>query len=250
MVVGMVRPHKILIVVTGSPPPAVAAAHGDYATIMAAAVGSAWTGGYDSIDLRSERPRNDSATAAVIITGSSASLPDHEPWMAEATAWLAEIVRRGTPTLGVCFGHQLLAQALGGAVALNPKGREMGTVAIERLEPCVLFQGLNRHFTANACHTDTVTRLPVGAEVFARSETDPHQCVRFAERCYGVQFHPEIDGWTMRAFVDARADQLHAEGLDPVAIKHQARDTPSGHQIMGNFVKHVVALEGHEAHLA
>ncbi len=126
----------------------------------------------------------------------------------------------------------------------------MGTVAIERLGEGALLEGLGRHFTANACHTDTVTRLPSGAAVLARSESDPHQCVRFAERCYGVQFHPELDGWKMRAFVDARAELLRAEGLDPVTIKRHASDTPSGRRIMNNFIERVVAPRSSQVHPA
>lgn len=237
----MACPNKLLIVVTGDPPPAVAERHGDYADIMAAAVGPAWAGTYASVDPRSEPPRCAADMAGIIITGSSASLPAEEPWMATAATWLAEMIQGGIPTLGVCFGHQLVALALGGRVAPNPRGREMGTVTVERLADSALLAGLGRQFSVNACHTDTVSALPPGAVVVARSALDPHQCVRFAERCFGVQFHPELDGHKMRAFVDARAPLIRREGLSPDAIRASARDTPSGPRILQNFVQRFVA---------
>lgn len=101
----MALPNKLLIVITGDPPPGVADRFGDYADIMAAAVGPAWRGGYASIDPRAEPPRCPAATAGIIITGSSASLPTAEPWMTRAATWLAERIQEGIPTLGVCFGH-------------------------------------------------------------------------------------------------------------------------------------------------
>ncbi len=117
----------------------------------------------------------------------------------------------------------------------------MGTVTIERLGDSALLAGLGPEFTVNACHTDTVCELPPGAAVLARSALDPHQCARFTERCFGVQFHPELDGDKMRAFVDARAPLLVGEGLSPETIRASARDPPSGTHILRSFVEQVVA---------
>jgi len=246
----MARPNKILIVVTGDPPPAVAARHGDYADIMARAVGPAWSGGYASLDPRTEPLRCPAEPAGIIVTGSSASVAAAKPWMEATARWLAALIADGTPTLGVCFGHQLVAAALGGEVTPNPRGREMGTVTIERLGQSDLLAGLGDTFTANACHTDTVASLPPGTTVLARSPLDPHQCVQFRERCFGVQFHPEIDGWMMRAFTAARAPLIRADGLDPAVIRAGARDTPSGPTILGNFVARFVVGGSHPPHPA
>jgi GMP synthase-like glutamine amidotransferase len=90
--------------------------------------------------------------------------------MLSAEAELRRVVARSAPVLGVCFGHQLLAQALGGEVQPNERGREMSTVAIERLADDPLFAGLGQRFNANACHSG----VPAGFKVYFQTWiTDP-----------------------------------------------------------------------------
>src|SRR5262245_61079370 len=73
--------------------------------------------------------------AGVVVTGSSAMVSHREPWSELTAEWLARAVELGTPVLGICYGHQLLAHALGGAVGRNPRGREIGTVEVRSLLP-------------------------------------------------------------------------------------------------------------------
>lgn len=235
MLVAMARPHKMVVVVTGDPVAAVQSERGDYGALFKEAAGASWSGAWEVVDARSE-PLKLADTSAVIITGSSASVHQREPWMLDAEAELRRLVARGAPVLGVCFGHQLLAQALGGEVQPNERGREMSTVAIERLADDPIFSGLGQRFSANACHSDTVVRLPEGATVLAANPGDRHQCLRFAERCYGVQFHPEFDSRVMRAMIDARRSQLDAEGLDEPALMARASDTPEARRVLENFL--------------
>ncbi len=231
---------EILIVVTGEPVEPVMARRGGFPAIIAGAIGAGWRGGYRSVDARREALTGAGDAAAIVITGSSANVHQREPWMLAAESWLAREARRGRPILGLCFGHQLLAQALGGEVQPNPNGREMSTVAIDRTADDPLFDGVARSFSANACHVDSVVKLPPGAAVLARSELDPHQCLRFARRCYGVQFHPEFDADVMRGYVSARAEALAAEGRDPAALGARAQDTPESARVLANFLEHVV----------
>ena len=161
--------------------------------------------------------------------------------MVVAQAWLRATVPTGVPTLEVCFGHQLLAQALGGEVQLNPKGREMSTVEIQRSADSPLFEGVDERFHANACHVDAVVELPKGAEALACSDADEHQCIRFSPTCFGVQFHPEFDAEVMRGYIAARAGLIAEEGLDPESMAESASDTPMSGQVLRNFVRHFVA---------
>jgi GMP synthase (glutamine-hydrolysing) len=233
------RPRKITIVRTGEPVPPVRARRGEFHDLIQRAIGDAWSGDYDVVDVRPEDaafPAPASA-AAFVITGSAAYVPDREPWVLRTEAWLREVVGAGAAVFGICFGHQLLAQALGGEVQKNPRGREMGTVPVDRSGDDPLFAGVPERFLANVTHLDTVIRPPPGAAVLARSAKDEHQAIRFAERCYGVQFHPEMDGEVIRGYVEARREALEAEGFAVEAMLAEATDAESGREALRNWVR-------------
>lgn len=74
------------------------------------------------------------AFAGVLVTGSAAFVTDHAEWSERSAAWLRQTAHDDLPVFGICYGHQLLAHALGGEVAYNPAGRESGTIELE-LQP-------------------------------------------------------------------------------------------------------------------
>jgi GMP synthase (glutamine-hydrolysing) len=157
---------------------------------------------------------------------------------------LAECVEAGVPVLGVCFGHQLLAQALGGEVQRNPRGREIGSVRFELTDDdAVLSQG-DAAYDVNMTHVDAVVRLPPGAKLLGRTELDPYAALRFAKRAWGVQFHPEMDADVMHAYVSARAALLQAEGLDSARILAEVRETPASRAVLGRFLAEVAGGGG------
>src|SRR5688572_33354713 len=104
--------------------------------------------------------------------------------MLASERYLAGAVEAGVHVLGICFGHQLLGQALGGRVERNPLGREIGTVTAEVLAADPILSE-RRPFTVNATHVDSVTELPPGAQVLARTARDPHSVLRFGPRAWG-----------------------------------------------------------------
>jgi GMP synthase (glutamine-hydrolysing) len=142
--------------------------------------------------------------------------------------------------LGICFGHQILAQALGGAVGKNPRGREIGTTAFERIADDPLFDRVGTPFFANSSHVDVVAKLPGGARLLARSDRDAHAAFSLGKSVRAVQFHPEFDGEVMRGYVEARAHLIRGEGQDADALLSTAVDTPDAARILRNFVVHFV----------
>src|SRR5262249_54178961 len=150
----------------------------------------------------------------IIITGSISSVTERAPWMLRAEAYIREIAAAETPLLGICFGHQLMAQALGGEVQKNPRGREMGTVELSVADDDPLFDGLPRSIPVNATHVDSAVTLPPGARVLARTALEDHAVVAFGPAARGVQLHPEIDGAVMRGYIGVRRPILLEEGFD------------------------------------
>jgi GMP synthase (glutamine-hydrolysing) len=178
--------------------------------------------------------------AGVIITGSHAMVTDHEPWSERAAAWLRRAVEQQTPMLGICYGHQLLAYALGGDVGHNPHGHETGTANVYLNEAGYadrLLGGLANPLRVQVSHQQTVLRLPPGAKRLAWSDRDAHQAFLVGDNAWGVQFHPEFNADAVRAY--ARDDQaiLRAEGQDPAWISAQVEETIYGRRILKRFAQ-------------
>jgi GMP synthase (glutamine-hydrolysing) len=228
-----VRPLTVLV--TGNPVPVVEARRGSFVELIRAALGDAWRGPVEVLDARRGELPAPSETSALVITGSPESVASRAPWILDAERAVAAVVEADVPTLGLCFGHQLLGQALGGHVEPNPRGREIGSVRIEIVADDPLFASGSRALVTNMSHRDSVTRLPAGARVLARSELEPHAAVRFRERAWGVQFHPEFDADVMRGYIDARRETLAAEGIEPGRLA--ALDTPEAAAVIATFAK-------------
>jgi GMP synthase (glutamine-hydrolysing) len=202
------------------------------------AVGSVWDGPWEVHAVRTDAPLPSvQAAAGFVITGSSSSVTDADPWIRRVEAYVKEIAAEGVPLFGICFGHQLVAHALGGEVTKNPRGREVGTIQVKRLVDDPIFAGAGRELAANAMHKDSVTRLPEGGRILASSELEPTQAFAIGKAIRCVQFHPEIDGVAMRTYVEARAHLITAEGGDAGAIAARSSDAPAAEETLRNFVR-------------
>jgi GMP synthase (glutamine-hydrolysing) len=165
-------------------------------------------------------------------------LTDREAWSERTAGWLVEVVQRGAPVLGICYGHQLLAHALGGRVGRSPRGREIGTVPLRLLpgaERDALLGALDGQSVVHVTHVESVLELPPGARRLAESDCDPNQAFAIAERAWGVQFHPEFDADVIRGYLDERAGELRSEGLDPEALARDVTEAPAGPLLLRRF---------------
>jgi GMP synthase (glutamine-hydrolysing) len=239
----MPTPPRILILVTGSPMPGVAARRGPYERWIRERTGDAWQGIWCARELRGGVPLPGPRDAdAFVITGSASSVTERAAWMLRAEELVRAVVHARRPILGICFGHQMIAQALGGRVARNPRGREMGTVRLERLVDDWMFAGLPRAFDVHQTHVDVVARPPPGAEVLATTARDRVAAYRIGDRVRAVQFHPEFDADAMRGYVAERAEVLRGEGRDPVAMIAGIHDGGRAGSILRAFARRVAAL--------
>lgn len=180
----------------------------------------------------------------VVVTGSRASVYWDDPWIADLLAWVREAVDRGLPHLGVCYGHQVLAEALGGSV--EPLGEyEIGYREIRRVGESRLLGDLPQRFLAFTTHQDVVAELPPGARPTAENEYGNHGFER--DHVFTVQFHPEYDLETARSVTrgkDLEAETLEA-ALASITEDNYARACETK-RLFDEFVAHVreAAAEG------
>jgi GMP synthase (glutamine-hydrolysing) len=179
--------------------------------------------------------------AGVLVTGSAAMVTERHPWSERTADWLRDAAHAGAPVFGICYGHQLLAHALGGTVGDNPAGREMGTITVTRHDAAkddALFAPLPASFTAQATHLQSVLAPPPGARVLASSPKDACQAFAWGERAWGVQFHPEFGTEHMRGYVLARKVALMREGADPMSMRNAVAATPHARRLLRSFAHH------------
>jgi GMP synthase (glutamine-hydrolysing) len=246
-----VEPRPILILKTGCTLPELAARRGDFEDWIARGLGAAAAPLAVARVYEGEEPPAPSEVGGVVVTGSSAMVTDRAPWSERAATWLARAVSTGTPVLGICFGHQLLAHALGGCVGKNPRAPEVGTVEV-RLDPGAassdpLFSTLPSAFLAQETHFESVLETPPGSERLAVSDGDPCQAFRLGEAAWGVQFHPEFDADVTRAYLAAWREPLRAAGLDPDRIARGCIDSPEGMALLARFAALVREVEREDA---
>lgn len=135
----------------------------------------------------------------VVISGSQTSVYDDRDWIHELTEWARRVHRANTPMLGVCWGHQFLAQALGGRV-VDMQEHELGYRQLRLVGSDPLFEGISTTVTSFETHHDRVAELPTGATLLARNDTGI-QAFRSGST-WGIQFHPEYDRQTAEWVVD------------------------------------------------
>lgn len=179
--------------------------------------------------------------AGAIVTGSAAMVTDRADWSERSAAWLRDAAHAGLPLLGICYGHQLIAHALGGEVGDNPAGREMGTIRLD-LHPLAqddpLFAGLPMQFPAQATHLQSVLRAPAGATVLAASGQDATHAFRWGDAVWGMQFHPEFSTTHMRGYIHARSEALANEGRCGKRLAREVSAAPQARKVLRRFVRH------------
>ncbi len=195
---------KIGILLTGHVPDELIAENGDYHLVFAAMLdGHGFSfDTYAVVD--GEFPSGPDAADGWLITGSKHGAYEDLPWIPRLEALIREIHARKQPLIGVCFGHQVIATALGGKVE-----KYSGGWAVGRTEYIQDGQTL----TLNAWHQDQVTRRPEGARLLASSDSCENAILAYEDHIWTVQPHPEFVAEYVRGLARTRG-----RGVVPDAI--------------------------------
>ena len=178
-------------------------------------------------------PNDDNAW---IITGSAHSVYDDFPWIDHLRSKLKEAKETRIPVLGICFGHQLIADTFGGEVELNKKGWEIGSCRVNLLqasESCSLFSSFSDSIDVYQSHQDVVTRIPEDATLLAENDMGIQSFV-YDNIFYGVQFHPEFTKDVMEKYLKIRYEKGI---LKEIPVVEECKNSS---KILNNFIDNIV----------
>ena len=177
-----------------------------------------------------ELPKQFDPNTLYLIPGSNNAAYDDLPWIFKLQDWIREAAARKVPLVGICFGHQLIAQALGGHVERFPGGWGVGIREMEVLDADLFHYSPDRKMRLIVNHHDQVTSLPDGAMPLATSGFCRYEGFRIGQHILTFQGHPEFT-------VDYERHLLlnHSEGEEDV-VKQRALETLETMRPQGNVV--------------
>lgn len=139
-----------------------------------------------------EYPEDIDEVDAYLITGSKFSVYDDEPWIHRLAAFVRELHARRKKTIGICFGHQIIADALGGETRKSPRGWGVGLHRHRFHEKPAWFDGGDAEFRILVSHQDQVERVAPGMQVLAGSDFCENAVCQIGDHILTFQGHPEF----------------------------------------------------------
>lgn len=219
---------KLAILETGRPPGDLAERFGDYPAMFARILAD----GFDLVtyDVEAgELPDDPAAHEAYLITGSPAGVYEPLPWIGELLRFIRAAEER--KMVGICFGHQAMAEALGGHVEKSDRGWGVGLhrYSVERTKSWM--DGVET-IAVPVSHQDQVVVQPPNTEVITASAFAPHAGLAWTDRpAISFQFHPEFTPDFTKALIEHRRDRLP----DPDAAI-ESLDAPNDRQRVAEWI--------------
>jgi GMP synthase-like glutamine amidotransferase len=175
------------------------------------------------------------ALDAVVITGSPAGVYDLTPWMKPLRTFVQDAAKAKTPMVGVCFGHQIIADALGGDVRKSDKGWGVGRHTYDILARELWMMDAGPAFSLGVSHQDQVIVPPRGARTLARSAHTDHAMVVYDDApILSLQGHPEFTDGFLSALYGARRGKTLSDDLADQAI--ESLGAPEDNAMVGGWM--------------
>lgn len=199
---------KVGILETGSPPPPLHERFGSYSAMVQELLGPQYE--FATFDVRSgELPSHAESCAAYVITGSASGVYDGDAWI-DALKDFVRDASGSSALIGICFGHQLLAEAFGGKVIKSPRGWGIGLHRYA-VQDRAAWMDDAPSIAVPASHQDQVVQLPADARVLGGSEFTPYGIVEYPQRrAMSLQSHPEFTPEYAAALIELRRSSKYS----------------------------------------
>lgn len=206
---------KLTILETGLPPQAIRADWPRYPAMFEDLIGPHLPGlTCESIAVSSGEPFPDLETVeAILVTGSAAGVYEQHDWMGPLLNTIQRAAAKGVPQIGVCFGHQAIAKALGAKVEKSDKGWGLGRHVYDICErPSWMRDFSDDTFSLGVSHQDQVQSLPPGASVVAASDFTPFAVLDYGDvPAISFQGHPEFSSGFSCALYNVRRGTAYTD---------------------------------------
>lgn len=211
----------IAVLETGRPPAALQPTHGDYPSMFADFLGQMFE--TQAFDVQAGDLPDAAAFDGAIITGSAAGVYEDHVWIPPMLDWIRN-ARGRTRLVGVCFGHQAMAQALGGRVEKSGRGWGVGLHRYQVIEAQSWMTPSLSEIALSASHQDQVVVKPEDARVTLSSDFTPYAGLAWGDDAISFQPHPEFSRAFTGALVEGRRGRIETTVVDRALTSLEAED--------------------------
>ena len=180
-------------------------------------------------------PQSTDACDAYLITGSPRGAYEQEPWIAQLSRFIVDVYAARQRMVGVCFGHQILAHALGGRAEKSTKGWGMGLRTVGIVDERAWMQPALSHGAFHFCHQDQVVQLPAAADRLAGNDFCPNGMFVIGDRVLGLQAHPEFTTSVMAKAIELLAPDAGAVTAHAAAASLHGR--AADNRVMAQWIR-------------